>query len=402
MALRTRILPVEELKQIFVETLLNNTNKVSKVSDLSVLSGVSYGVAKIAQKAMKDIALVEASLSIDDAFGTQLDDVAQKTGIAPRFGASESSTYLRLVGDVGTTYLQITHTFQSLTGIVFQLEADTTIGSFGFTYAKVRSVDSGAKTNVPPLNVTVVNPVPTGHRYVINEFQAIGGRDLEDDDAFRQRIKDSINIVAKGTLAALTQAFLKINENVLRLFYRGINASGQTLLAVATQNGIDLTPSEFDTILDGSEQYLSISDLRPFGAQNFNIALENVIYQPIDVSFRVDLFPSANVDDTIVAIQTAIAQYLDFRFWEPRRKVEWDNLLELVKKSPGIKYVPDTHFTPGVDVIVDINKLPRLRGFLMLDLNGNIIQNFAGTLSPVFYPNEPDFSFQQTALATIS
>lgn len=401
MALRTRILTVEELKQIFVESLINNTNKVSKVSDLSVLSGISYGVAKIAQKAMKDIALVESSLSIDDAFGSQLDDLAQKLGVPPRFGSSESSTFIRLVGSVGTTYLTTTHTFQSQTGVVFQLEKDVVLGSVGFTYAKIRSVDAGIKTNVKPHSIIQVSPTPTGHEYVINEYQATGGRELEGDDLFRQRIKDSLNIVSTGTLASLTQVFIKINPNVLRLFYRGINSQGQTVLAVSTQNGIDLSNSEFDDILNKAEQYLSISDLRPFGAQNFKVALENVQYQPIDISYRAELFPSANVDDVVLNTQVAMSQYMDFRFWEAGRKVEWDDLLGIAKNIAGVKYIPDTFFTPNTDVFIDNNKLPRLRGFLLLDVNGNIIQNFSGTLNPIYYPNNPDFTFQSTALTSI-
>ena len=44
--MKTRLSPVSELKQIFSESLLNNTSKVNKVSDESIVNGVAFGVAK--------------------------------------------------------------------------------------------------------------------------------------------------------------------------------------------------------------------------------------------------------------------------------------------------------------------------------------------------------------------
>ena len=38
----------------------------------------------------------------------------------------------------------------------------------------------------------------------------------------------------------------------------------------------------------------------------------------------------------------------------------------------------------------------------MLNLQGVVINTIAGTLSPVFYPNQAGFELQQTALRSIS
>jgi len=38
---------------------------------------------------------------------------------------------------------------------------------------------------------------------------------------------------------------------------------------------------------------------------------------------------------------------------------------------------------------------------LMLDTTGNILENISGTLNPVYYPNQPDFSYQNTILTVI-
>ena len=251
---------LEQRKQLFAEILLNKTNKVSKVSSNSVLNGIAYGVAKVAGKAEKDIVLALSQLFPDLAFSSQLDTVASIYGIASRFAASQSSTYVRVVGDQNTTYSPGVHVFQSVDGIQFDVESEVVIGSAGFSYVKVRSIDSGLNTNVLPATITKVTPQPSTHRYCINEYQATGGRDIEDDVLFRNRIKNGPNILAKDTLAKLEQVFMLINNNVLRVIYQGINNNGQIKLAIITQNGIDLTPNELSDLLVKGEKYFSFTE----------------------------------------------------------------------------------------------------------------------------------------------
>lgn len=395
----TRISSIPELKQIFIEIMLNKTNKVTKVSDQSILNGVAYGVAKIGQKAMKDIGLVETHLFSEFAFGSHLDDIAARVGISQRFGTSQSFTYLRVVGSVATVYLAGTQVFSGA-GKDFDLLEDLTIGAAGFGYAKVRSVDSGSDTNVDPLTIVSVNPVPAGHLFCINEFKATGGRDNEDDTLFQRRIREAGNLAARGTLAYLTQTFIKLNTDVLQVYYTGVDSLGRSILSVSTQNGIDLTSTELNSLLERATEYLDLTDLSPIGGSP-NVTITNMEYQPIDISFRVDLEPSATADDVRKELQTAMANYFDYRLWEPGSKIEWDDLLQIVKSHQAVKYVPDTYFTPASDVLGETNKLPRVRGFLMMDLDGNIMVNLTGTLSPLYYPSNPDFSFNSTILASI-
>jgi len=391
-----------ERKLLFLETLLNTTDKVSKVADNSVLSGVAGGVAKVSGKAEKDIILAVSQLFPDSAFGTQLDQVAANFGISPRYGAQGSSTYVRVTGDVGTTYLASTHFPTSTTGIRFEFEEDFTIGSFGFAYVKVRSIDQGSNTNVPQLSISKLAPQPSGHQNIINEVAAEWGRDIESDELLRIRIKDGANILARGTMAMLEQAFIKVNNKVLKIFNQGQNAAGKIVIAIATQNGQALTQTELDEILTKCAEFFNLTENRPFGTNFYGIQLTNITIQPVDVAFRVDLDSSANPDDVRQAIQVNMSKYLDFRFFDTsRQKVEWDVLLQIAKNVKGVKYIPDQYFYPRTDLNIDINRLPRLRGFLMLDLNGQIISNFTGTLSPVYYPNVIDASYMSTVLPNV-
>jgi len=401
MATITKPMTIEELKQIFFEELFNKTTKVTKTADNSVLNGVGYGVAKIGQKAMKDISLVESHLLPEGAFGTNLDIVADRLGIAPRFEASGSSTFVRVVGDVGTIYLQGTHVFSSSSGIDFDLEKDVTIGVDGFNYAKIRSQDVGDKTNVEALSINTVAPVPTGHQFVINEYRAIGGRDIEQDDIFLRRIKEGPNILGKSTLAFLTQVFNKINSDVLRVFYNGSDGDGKNVLNIATQNGIDLTQAELDELLDKGKDFFPITDLKPFEEDFVGIKLQNVTYFPIDISIRVKLDTSFNPDDIRRNIQVRIAKNVDFRFFTSDQKVEFEDLISIVRNTRGILSIGEQFVFPATDVEIPKSQLPRLRSFLLLDLEGSIITDTVGELDPIFYSAEPDSSFQRTVLSQL-
>lgn len=398
----TQLTTIEELKEMFVEALINQTNAVTKVSDMSGLNGIAFGNAKLAQKAIKDVAILEGHLFPDVAYGVYLDNYARLNGVGQRFGARQSSTYVRVVGDPGTSYIPGTNAFTSSTGVLFDLEKPFVIGSFGYGYVKVRSQTTGISTNVDALTISSVTNPPPGHQYCVNEYQANFGLDVESDDTFRKRIKEGPDILSRGTLSNLEQIFMKINENVLKVFYTGRDATGKIIISILTVNGIDLNTSELNDILIRAEKFLSISEMRSVdGSGTINMILQNVLWFPIDISFRVTLDPSFNPDDIRKDIQVRISKYLDYRYWQQGQSVYWSDLLNIVKFTDGVRFVNDNLFYPSVDVIINSTMLPRLRGFLMLDMSGNIIQDFQNNLNPIYYPNEPDFSFQASVLQNI-
>lgn len=396
----TKITPVNELKLMFLEILLNKTDKINDIGADSVLNGIAFGCAKVGQKCLVNQAVVEGHIFPDTAYGIYLDELAAIRGVSPRFGAAASSTYVRLIADEGTTYLKDVHTFTSTSGITFSLEEDVVIGVNGYAYAKVRCDQEGLDTNVDPLSINKVSPIPTGHLTCTNEYRANGGRDEEDDDLFRQRIKDSINQLARTTLSYLEQVFMKINNNVLRLHKGGIDADGRLNLIVVSVNGQDFTDDEFNEILSRSEEYLSLSELLR-SSTDYALKLNNVDWLPVDIEFRVDIDPAYDQDRVRREIQIQMSKLFDYRFWEYGDKVEWENLLFAAKNVDGVRYVPDTHFYPHADINVPKYRLPRVRGFVMRDLDGNIVEDNGGVLAEVYYPNEIDTAFQSSVLTTI-
>lgn len=393
---------IEELKELYSRVVLSRTDEVTKVSDGSVLSGTAYGAAKLQQKGLKDIALSQSHFYPDTAYGQYLDNCALMYGIAPRFGSLGSSTYVRLVGLAGTVYVAGTQVFSTNSGISFTLASNVTIGADGFDYGLLSSNSVGLNTAVDALTITKVAPIPIGHQYVINEYKAVGGRDIESDETFRERIKNNINSFSRGTIEYLTQIFQKINPNVLRVLNYGTDGLGSIKLGVASQDGSNFSTLQLDSLLQDASQYLSLADLNPDGLGNVGVVLQNITWEPIDISFRVELLAGFNADNVRKDIQTRMEKIIDYRYWKSGERFIWVDFFEVVQQQvEGVKYVPDNQFFPGADFFTDYSKLPRIRGFLMLDLDGNIISNGSNSLNPVFYPNNPDFSFSATVLASL-
>lgn len=390
------------LKNLWVETFLNKTDKVTDITDNSVLNASAYATAKVAQKCLKDIAIVEAQIFPEEAAGEWLDRAAALFGVPSRLGALGSSTYIRVYGRPpsidedgnvvpGTTYEAGTHVFVSTNGVQFPIEQTLTLGESGYGYVKVRSAAVGAFTNVAANSIVTINPVPDGHIECTNEYYAVGGRDKEDDETFRLRILNHQNVYAEGTLEKLVQIFQRFDSRVLKIMYVGIMEDSFLHIQIATQNGQDLSASELQNILDNATPYFGIGDMIVSG-RLMGIKLENATWYEVGgdvgIDFRCELDDNSTLDVATIRknIQVELTKYLDFRFWRPRQKVEWDNLLDIVKRAEGVKYVADEYFLPNSDEPVPEYMLPRIKKFVMRDLNGNVIFDEENEFSPVFYP----------------
>lgn len=386
---------ITNLKNLFIEMFLDKTAKVSNVADGSVVNATAFGVAKVAQKAMKDIAIKEAQIFPDTATGVYLDKAAALYGVSPRKGALGSSTYIRVSANPGTVY-DTSVTFVNKNGIRFQVDEALTVGESGYGYVKVRSVNAGYSTNVPPNSITNVSPQPQGHIECANEYYAIGGRDSEDDETFRIRIKNNLNILSKNTIEYWTQTLNNIDDRVLKVMTAGLDEKGIYNLYIVSQNGIFFTKEELDTLLESAQGYFGISELNIEG-KAVGIGIKNIDWFYVGsergLDFRVQLQPDYDVATVRQNIQINLTKYLDFRFWTPGKIVEWDDLLDIVKKTDGVKYVPDEYFFPYYDQQVPANQLPRIRGFVMRDQDGNVLYDSDSNLSPLFYPAEPEDLF---------
>lgn len=411
---------LEELKEIFIEQLLDRTSQVSKVSDGSVVNGIAYANADIAQRVIKDIALIESQIFPTEAFGPYLDNAGLMWNASTRFGATGSSTYVKIFALPNTTYPAATTQFISTTGTVFVIDGPdftmpASVGTLtqGYAYVKVISTTVGKNTNTPALQINSCNPAPAGHKYVINEYASYGGADVESDTDYRDRIVNGVNILARGTLSYLEQVFMRFNENVLKCFHYGFNDRSQTQIGVLTRDGSDLTAGQISDLLFRSDEYLNLTEFKPQGSNSTGIVILPVQWYRIDISFRVEMFAGYDVELVRAEIQAAFSKYLDPRYWNSKRKVEWDDLLDIIKQTVGVRYVYDNFIfltiyqgvTPIVthhrDLSIPRNSLPRMQGFSMLDESGNLISGATSNLNPYYFPNKPDAAYVANVISTI-
>jgi len=401
----TKIIPIDTLKQMFVEILLNKTDKISDISNESVLNGIAYGCSKLAQRLLVNQGVVEGHLFPDTAYGDYLDNIAASRGIAPRFTSFGSTTYVRVQAAIGTTYSSGT-TFISSNGIQFVSTSNYTVGRDGYGYIKVNSVQGGAASNVDALTINTVSNPPVGHIACTNEYAATGGRDNESDDDFRIRIKASANQLARNTMAYLEQIFMKINSKVLRLHRGGVDENGRICLIVVSINGQDFTTAEFDEILSQSEEFLSLNELSRQTVSGFPISLVNPNWYPIDIDFRCDIDPAYDQASVRRNMQIAVSKLFDYRYWNTNGKVEWENILYAIRNTDGVRYVSDAFFLPKSDINMTNYRLPRVRGFIVRDMDGGVLSdNYSITsqfdYTDYFFPNSPDANFQQSVITTI-
>ena len=349
----TKITTVEELKQIFTEIFLNKTDKVSDISNESVLNALAYGCAKIGQRILTNQAVVESHIFPDTAYGEYLDELANIRGISPRNSACGSTAYVRIEGEPGTSY---------------------------------------DKNNIS-------NP-PSGHIAVTNEYKAVGGMDNESDDTFRVRIKESVNQLARNTLSYIEQVFMKINSRVLRVYKGGVDGDNKLNLIVVSVNGVDFTDDEFNEILSKSEEYLSLTELLQ-DTNDFALKLKNVDWLPVDIDFRVNIDASYDKDEVRRQMQIKISKLFDYRYWKYGDKIEWENILYSIRSIDGVRYIPDNYFYPQADINVPKYRLPRLRSFILRDLDGNVLVDNYSILSSFNFPNDSDDSYQSSVLSSI-
>ena len=387
--METKIYTVEEIKSLIIESTINKSDgKISKISDNSVLNGISYGVAKVIQKGLKDVALIESEIFPDYAYGQYLDKVGVRSGVKDRLPATGSSVYVRLVAQPNTLYQANSCVFISTTGINFVLSEDFVTPVLGFGYALLKSSDTGSNTNIPANTINQITNKPSGHIYVTNEMDGWGGSDLEGDDFYRSRILQNFNNFAFDTLSKVKAVFSNFNPLILNVKKVGIDEAGRTVLGVITVNGSDLSEFQLQELLNKSKHYLSLEEQGFTG----NLGLEprlkiiNLPFTFIDVDFRVDVERGVNIEQVKREIQIAVTKKLDFRYWTGQ-KVEWEELYYIIRSVSGVKTIPEQYFSPKIDISVSSSSLPRLRGFIMRNLEGIVIGQ-SDNIIPVYYSDQ--------------
>lgn len=358
----------EQLKQEFIISLRNNCgDKITKVTPLSVTNGFAFGLAKIVQKINKDSAMIEAKLFPENANSTILDSIASREGIPGRRSSSKSSVVLLFRGTSGTTYpagLQV----RSVDGVIFELKAELVLGTHRFGYMIAESTTFGISTNVSPNSITeMVATPPVGHTSVTNPYRAVGGRDVETDYDFRNRLLQAENIISRNTEAYYEALLYTANEDVLRVHSRGLKSFDDTFEIIVVKNSLaDFSAGELSDMKTAILNSIPLSD---YGTAKISVA--NISWTYVDIVVPLKLKSGYTLDEVLPEMQILVSNFVDISKWQFGEKLQWDDLLEVCKKTIGVEEVYDDLFTPNSDVLIPEHSLPRIRNFAVRDVVTN-------------------------------
>ncbi len=188
----------------------------------------------VADACIKQLGFSVARLTLDGSDGDDLDRYAYDRYTITRKGASPAVGTVRIFRaaiTVGAGSVPIGTKFTTAAGIEY---ITTTIASFGVgdfeSSAEVRAVQAGKDTQVGKNTITAF--AQPGLLFdktlqVNNDGTTAGGEDAEDDDVFRNRIRDFWNNARKGILSAIVQGAMVVPGVVSAVAIEALGADNQ-------------------------------------------------------------------------------------------------------------------------------------------------------------------------------
>jgi uncharacterized phage protein gp47/JayE len=188
---------VEDIKTFLLSNISDEYDKTqgSFVWDILSAVAIEQGEIYIQLQEILKRAFVQSS------YGEYLDLLGQHFGIE-RNKATKATGYLKVQGIEGTIipagarFSTIGDDYTS--PIEFETLEEVVIGSSGDAVVSIRAIDAGKNGNVPAKAITLPSQYISGLSAVYNETPTSGGTDDEDDDAYRNRILNSIQKIRTG------------------------------------------------------------------------------------------------------------------------------------------------------------------------------------------------------------
>ena len=363
--MNTRLFTQEELNNAFSKVFLGVTDKVTKVSANSVLSGLTNAFSSLVQKSLKENALVESYLDPDQATGERLDQVALQRGLGGRQAVPlGSSVYLRLEADAGTQYTT-DHSFTGSHGVVFRLQENYTMNNRRFAYRLATTESTGEGTNVQPFTILQLQEMLEGHVSVVNDVRAFGGRDAENDDQLRWRIRNYGNIAAISSIMKLSIFANSINNNVFRLFHLRNSVRG-VVLGVITHSGVPLSDEDLTSLREQLIEFSAINDS--------TLELENTQPTALFISARVALSIEMNYEALLNRLQINFEDlFRGYLYSGVGQNIDPTTLQNILYRETAITSVSSTGFQPSNSFFVPVGIPLRLAGMELRSLEGDIL-----------------------------
>lgn len=239
------------------------------------------------------------SKTIDNAEGSDLDDIVSILSItrntATKFVGIETF-YLTEESDVDIIIPAgaIISTKENQNGDIYEFEVvETTILSAGelSVNVKVEAVNGGY-IFLPKGSITVMSDDINDIAYINNETDFIGGKNDESDEELRDRAKDAVNIIGKGTSSAIQAAVADIDGVADVKVYdmkQGVGTSDVVLIT-------DMMPPSEELL----EEINAVIDATKASGIKIFISYPNTILHDFDVDIITDGMVDTNTIGDII------------------------------------------------------------------------------------------------------
>lgn len=295
-------------------------------------------------------------LLLNGAYGDDLDRYALDRYSLLRKGASAALGSVRiyrstLVGGAGS--VPIGTQLQSLTNAVYTTTSIAAFGPGDYTSkATVRAAQAGKSSQVGQNAITQFlqpNTLFDQTLQVNNDLGTAGGENVEDDETFRNRIRDFWNTASKGTIGAIQFGALSVPGVVTAMAQEVLTGGGLparvVYLYIADSSGI------------ASQELAAIvaSALSNYRAAGISVLIVTSIPQLI--SIQLALSYAAGVDTVTLQNQVQAAVYSlvnSLGVNETLRVSDLNTVLTRFKGSGVIVSTPGSIIAPAGDLVPSI------------------------------------------------
>lgn len=294
------------------------------------------------------------------AVGDYLDILGEQRG-CHRIAASAARATVTITSNAtGQTDVLEAGTAMTADGEIFYLlTEDLTLTGYAQSVTvdviadRTGSVGNGLLTGTQ-MGLAITN---AGVNNIIVATDATGGNEAEDDETYRERIREySLASVSTGPARQYEAAAKAVSSVILDA--RAINASAGNVsvyLILSTQTG---AAALLQSVLDA----LSAEDVRPL--------TDNVsVYQATNVPYTLNVkYASDNSSATSAAIAAAVSDYQEWQDNTIGRAFNPDRLMAAIYQAGATRVIWDTgsNFDSGTVEYTEINANERCKGTITL------------------------------------
>lgn len=313
----------EEIIKRINERLNIDANLMEGGFAQDIIGSIAYELANITETELDKIA---DKAFVETAQGDDLDRVGADYGIERREEAA-AIVYLEITGDEFAVINQNVKAVYN--NLVFTVQEYKKINSSGVTTVKAKCETMGVIGNVPANTITEFLTDYAGLKTVTNPEASYDGFNREDDEIYRQRIKDYLASDSANCNKEQYETWAREVTGVLKAVVKGAEDMGAGNVGVFI-SAIDATVSE--ELKQAVSDYINAKQFI-----NATLIVDSLNYINIDVTANVILKEGYSNIDVMDAFKIKLKDYLN----AVEKVVSYFKISELLFDCAGVEDVTD-------------------------------------------------------------